>query len=68
MPPLRGTLPPLLPFMTEEGTVKLFPGRTLSSLPSFGAQGPGSTPRTRHNTQEVNICSSDSEKKSPAKL
>lgn len=61
MPPLRGTLPPALPFVTEEGTVQLFPGRTLSSLPSFGAQGLGSTVRMRHNAQEVNICSSDSE-------
>lgn len=60
MPPLRGTLPPHLPFMAEEGTVKLFPGWIPSSLTSFGARGLGSTLRTRHNVQEANICSSDS--------
>lgn len=68
MPPLGGTLLPALPFMTEEGMVKLFPGRTLSSLPSFRAQGLGSTLRTQHNNQEVNICSSDSGKKKPCQV
>lgn len=68
MPPLRGALPPHLPFMAEESTVKPFPGRIPSSLTSFGAQGLGSTPRTQHNIQEVNICSSDSEKKKPCQL